>query len=412
MNWRLSSNFLNSTFLNVDHAIGDIADVTASTMDETINGTNVGMGTTSFPYTKKNDVGNSNVNVDLAVDKDVIKIHSAAGEITINIKKVAYIIYGYLSNKKAVVRFHLFIKGALETWLEDNILYYVLNYQWKSRLDSICQAEGYNDTCSRLIPIYVNCTEGHHGFSPCCKMEQGLLQILANHSHYDWYVYQDDDMYIKTRYMDQFLVPLSPQDEMVLTAKPARTLINSWGKPQLHSNCSIDKNYLYPWGQPVVYSKAGLERIKNGLKFNAMTKICSSFGITHDVGNPIMHWMYMLPEVRLPGIPDRDRPTWGSPGTPSPLIGVHGYGRNPINRNATALHNTFGKLTFPDPPYKYKWHRPIGYMQTQTYHLHGNASDWTEEWYTIPVSDCKGPKHKMGSPTRAEILNQKKKGIV
>mmetsp|Transcript_25755 Transcript_25755/g.53673 ORF Transcript_25755/g.53673 Transcript_25755/m.53673 type:complete len:142 (+) Transcript_25755:1072-1497(+) len=128
-----------------------------------------------------------------------------------------------------------------------------------------------------------------------------------------------------------------------------------------------------------------------------MSDICDKFDLAHDVGNAIYHWMYMLPEVRLPKIPPRDVWKYGKSGRPSPLMGIHGFARpnkkkkkSRTNRNTTDIYNALGQFTYPKPPYTYKWHRPKGYMQTETYHLYGNASSWKDAWHTIPRAYCPG----------------------
>uniref|UniRef100_A0A7S3DPD0 Hexosyltransferase n=1 Tax=Entomoneis paludosa TaxID=265537 RepID=A0A7S3DPD0_9STRA len=310
-------------------------------------------------------------------------------------KSIAYITYGYLK-PGSEPRFEMFIKGALETWLQGNDLYYVLNLQFQEKLESICMQEGYQEICSRLYPIYVQCTERYYGASPCCKMEQGLLKMIQEHDNYEWYVYQDDDMYIRTDYLEEFVKPLPSHEAMVLTAKPTRELGHTWdGDHRLRNNCSSHVDFKYPWGQPIIYSKPALQEVSNGFALKAMSDICQKFGITHDVGNPILHWMYLLPEVRLPTIPARDTPSYGRIDRPSPLMGMHGFGRpnGRTTRNTTDVHQAFSQYTYPTPPYQYTWHRPKGYMQTETYRLYGNASSWKDTWHTIPISDCQGPVH-------------------
>jgi hypothetical protein len=62
-------------------------------------------------------------------------------------------------------------------------------------------------------------------------------------------------------------------------------------------------------------------------------------------------------------------------------------------------------LPTPQPPFNYNWHRPTGFMFSQTYHLFGNASSSKEKWHTLPVSDSKGPVFESATRTQQEMLN-------
>eukprot|EP00522_Entomoneis_paludosa_P008173 CAMPEP_0172455572 /NCGR_PEP_ID=MMETSP1065-20121228/12133_1 /TAXON_ID=265537 /ORGANISM="Amphiprora paludosa, Strain CCMP125" /LENGTH=535 /DNA_ID=CAMNT_0013208037 /DNA_START=24 /DNA_END=1628 /DNA_ORIENTATION=+ len=340
----------------------------------------------------------------------MIGTHTTPGGNPFN-KTIAYITYGHFS-LGAGMRFDQYIKGALETWLEDNVLYLVLNQKWKHQLELTCAKPTNQEPCARLFPIYVQCTEGYYGASPCCKMEQGLLQMWEHHGTYDWYVYQDDDMYLRTDYLETFLAPLpSPQHEpIMLSSKPPRNLGVTWMKdPEKNSNCSTGLDFQYPWGQPAMYSKAALNIIVNGFRNQAMTQICKTFGITHDVGNPIMHWMYILPEVQLPRIPNLDPEYYGKPGGVSHLLGVHGFlspkYKERKSRTAYEIHAILRNMTFPPPPYQYKWLRPKGFLTTDTYKTYGNASDWVDEWHNMPVSDCQQwKKETVVSPVDTDVL--------
>ena len=56
-----------------------------------------------------------------------------------------------------------------------------------------------------------------------------------------------------------------------------------------------------------------------------MTKQCEEYVVTHDLGNPIVHFMYNLPSVQLPEIsghvPNRED-------TSQELLGMHAVGQS------------------------------------------------------------------------------------
>ena len=307
--------------------------------------------------------------------------------------KVAYVTYGHLSDGHEW-RFQMFILDALETWLAGREVYYVLNKQWKTKYEEMCSQ---NSSCERIVPLWVDCPEGYYGASPCCKMEQGLALLHGMNTEYDFFSYQDDDMYIRTDYMDQFVAGLNASDVFVLTSKPLSPLGHQ-------HDCSISPDYLYPRGQPVVYSKAALSQVVTGFTLGSVTSQCKEFEVTHDVGNPLIHWMYMIPEVRLPTIPHEVPQDWNTSTIDTSLLGVHGVGK-PDTLNTKEVHLLLNDLPTPQPPFNYHWHRPTGFMLTQTYHLYGNASSWKDKWHTMPVSDCKGPVFEPATRTQQEMLD-------
>jgi hypothetical protein len=310
-------------------------------------------------------------------------------------QSIAYVSYG--SFNKGQDRFHIMIIDSLRTWLTDGVIYYVLNKEWKTQFEEACEEPRNRQECKRIVPIFVNCPEGYYGPSPCCKMDQGMTVMWENYSHHDWYSYQDDDMYIRPAYMNDFLSGLSPDEPLVLTSKNPRQLGVSWGTKS--QNCSTDLDFMYPWGQPAIYSKAGLKLMSKAFQMGAVSKQCQAFGVTHDVGNPIVHWMLGLPQIRLPTIPDLPPKDWTGINAEDhkalqsthELLGTHGIGRSDTP-NATEVHAHIGHVKHPNPPHRYVWHRPNGFLQTTTYRIHGNVSEWTE-WYTMNASDCLGPVH-------------------
>ncbi|KAL7565653.1 hypothetical protein ACA910_019007 [Epithemia clementina (nom. ined.)] len=349
--------------------------------------------------------------------------------------RIAYVTYGHFTSGHEW-RFQEYILDALDTWLSNNNsnvtlnYYFVLNREWKDKFEQACKNVSLTNataganyehdldiqqslsnksksaSCERVIPLYVDCPEGKFGASPCCKMDQGLLQMWRNHyDNYDWFYYADDDTYIRTAYLESFLDALatnhSPLEEpMVLTTQYSPALGRTYGRYQ--DKCSLEWDYRYSWGQPVIYAKAALNILSKGFEMNAMRKICDFWEVTHDVGNALLHWTYLLPEVRLPQIPSEDPPI--SYSTSHIWLGVHGFGviksrrrKHPI-RKMKEIHGILKSFdSFPPPPDEFRWHRPKGFLQTEAYHLFGNATEWTE-WHNMNKSDCLGPVHALGTP--------------
>jgi hypothetical protein len=173
--------------------------------------------------------------------------------------------------------------------------------------------------------------------------------------------------------------------------------LGQWGyKGRLSPyKCSDWPEYRYPWGQPVVYSRAALQYVQSGLAAGGLTKQCREFNVTHDAGNPIFHWMYGLPDYV---IKFHMFPTGGK--VKSEMLGVHGIHRyrSDVNRVVTMydVHNQAlnrSKVSFKK--YMNQRHERLGYLQTETYAKYGHPSQWKDgEWHTLPLDDCMDPDMK------------------
>ena len=343
-------------------------------------------------------------------------------------KPVAYITFSHL---KGTERFEKMIIGSVSTWLPpEEPMYVVFSKMWSDKYEewkkNETSASRYAD---RIVPLFVDCPEGKFGESPCCKQEKGLLEFLDRGllDRYDWVVYMDDDVYIRSKFLTNFLdfYPVWLQygttnftnittvnnkrfkgDPVVMpppppTKGPVPPVVFSGGWPakrlgqagykgphQSAYKCSRGESFTYPHGQPVVYSAAGLRRIQNGLELGGLVKQCREFDVTHDAGNAIFHWMYSLPDswIRMPQRADRQR---------NHFVALHGIGRCPKGQCDMAyIHKLYTKQarTWMRPPapdeYDYKMHEATGFHKTETYEIYGDPSSWTKEWHTMPVSNC------------------------
>ena len=344
-------------------------------------------------------------------------------------KPVAYITFSHL---KGTERFEMMVIGSVSTWLPpEEPMYVVFSKMWSDKYEewkkNETSASRYAD---RIVPLFVDCPEGKFGESPCCKQEKGLLEFLDRGllDRYDWVVYMDDDVYIRSKFLTNFLdfYPVWLQygttnftnittvnnkrvkgDPVVMpppppTKGPVPPVVFSGGWPprwlgqpgyigldKSAYKCSLDESFTYPHGQPVVYSAAGLRRIQNGLELGGLVKQCREFDVTHDAGNAILHWMYSLPDAR---IRMRQRPSRFR----NDLIAVHGIGRcENAQCDMADIHKMYtddGEQQMRPPPapdeYEYKMHEVTGFHKTETYEIYGDPSSWTKEWHTMPVSNC------------------------
>lgn len=315
---------------------------------------------------------------------------------------IAFVTFSHLSNLDS---FQYLILPSLEMWLPEDALYFVvLSKNWKSNYTRFCKnlPEAFlNSTrtdkhfCDRIWPIFVDCPDSQWGYSPCCKQERGLLEIHRDYGNaYDWFVYADDDMYLRVGVLEGILRQLDPSVPQIATSGALQSETTPLGKSGYLKedspyNCSTHKDKMYPWGQPVVYSRAGLARIQHGLQLEGLTKECTAFDVTHDTGNAIFHYMHSLPEVRF-GVAQRiffnfDMQRWSG----YELAGFHGIKatERSIRKFMTMaqVHEAWNSSKYAIP--KLVYHRPKGFTGTSLYKRYGDVERWTE-WHTFEPKDC------------------------
>ena len=380
---------------------------------------------------------NQDNNGNISVSLPAIELHDEQ-----NIS-IAFVTFSHLSN---ITQFEHTILASANTWVPSESNYYVvLNQMWerkfmqwkKQKIDNFYSTQT-NDTTSatesivgihRIQPIYVDCPEGRFGESPCCKQQQGLVNFHKMHYYdkqnrkakYDWILFSDDDVYIVPTVLEKFIryLPygLPSQKEMIQSQlKNEEPLVLVQSGPSIlgqhaylkhHSpyKCSKDNEFKYPWGQPVVYNRAALERILPGLEQNGLVKQCVEYGVTHDVGNALLHWMYSIPSVkfRFPNAKQqltwkRGKRNWKFRGD---SIGYHGAGvheslkmewfheetRHERRRIETMNNVPFNRSNLPREDY-FEWQHVNGFNQTATFEKYGDPGNWSE-WHTMPTFDCK-----------------------
>jgi hypothetical protein len=300
--------------------------------------------------------------------------------------------------------FQYLILAALETWMPPGGIYFVvLSTSWEADYNKFCQdlPEAFlNSTitnfCDRIHPIFVDCPDAHWGFSPCCKQEKGLQEVFQDHGEsYDWFVYSDDDNYFRLPILNGILTQLDPTVPQIATSGGMLSDTNPLGKSGYMKkkspyDCSSDENKMYPWGQPVVYSRAALARIQRGLQLEGLTKECVAFDVTHDTGNAIFHYMHSLPEVRF-GMAQRigfnfDMKRWA----PEELAGLHGTMMTEERKfrkmvTMVQVHDGWKSQNASVP--KLVFHRPTGFTNTSIYKEFGDVESWNE-WHTFETKDC------------------------
>jgi hypothetical protein len=303
---------------------------------------------------------------------------------------LAIVMFAHLKNTD---RFDNLIFPALDTWWDVNEtepLYIVLTPQWKENYATMCQ--NHVEYCSRLYPLWVDCPEGQFGESPCCKQEKGLLALPKA---YEWTLFADDDMYFKVDHLRGLLqnhLPDASTSVYLVTAggRSAKQL-GQFGYKGIRGayKCSDLPEYRYPWGQPVIYSRAALRRVTPGLRAGGLVKQCIEFDVTHDAGNSIFHWMYQLPDyaIRISMFPgtkvSRD------------VMGVHGIHRYIESvGHVVTMKEVHAQATNSSQKTSYKKYMKFlnnrtGFLESETLAKYGDPRGWGDDvWHTMPVTDC------------------------
>lgn len=316
--------------------------------------------------------------------------------------RIAYITFSHLSS---FAPFQYLILPSTKLWLPSDASYFVvLSMNWKAKYRQLCDEPPHfvpKTFCSQIQPIFVDCPDEHWGFSPCCKQEQGLIKMYETYGQsFDWFLYSDDDNYFRVSLLEGLLKRLDSSIPMIATSGAVQSETSALGKSGYYYhpkdlppyNCSRDENRIYPWGQPVLYSQAALQKIQHGLSLKGLTKECEAFDVTHDTGNAIFHYMHSLPEVRF-GMAQRqfwryNLTRWSK----DEMMGFHGikvtdHAGGYMGKKLTMqeVHETFKGMNQSVPEIVY--HRPTGFTETPTYRQFGDISTWAE-WHTFTPEEC------------------------
>ena len=304
--------------------------------------------------------------------------------------QIAYITFCHLASTE---RFETMIFPALSTWHPTTVPYYVvLLERWRHKWNTLIQTNtNFTRYASRIQPLFVDCPEGKFGESPCCKQEKGLLDMLDSYRQFDYYLFMDDDVYLRDDYLKEYLTTTSPDDVVVLVAGfPPKMLGHMGYLPQneMQYYCvHKDENFKYPWGQPVIYTRAALRHVESGLRQGGLVKQCLEYNVTHDAGNALLHWMYQLDYIFL-------RVTSWADSFRNDFLGAHAIGRSSKYENDTsmeAVHRRYHQERFVAWPKKHvvKRFNTTGFQRTKTFKVSGDPTNWTM-WHTMLKKDCLG----------------------
>ena len=279
--------------------------------------------------------------------------------------------------------FNRFIFPALDTWLDDgSVLYVVLLQQWKRDYEKLCSKPEHEDYCKFIEVLWVDCggdsvEDSVVGAPSCCKVQNGLKKLHDADKSFDWYAYLEPNIYMrKGRVLDAVKqLKLDPQEPLALTSRTARAMGYSDYDDSAY-NCTDggDFNFWYSFGMPVVLSHGALRQMRVALDGGMMFQ-CQEFGDTAaDLGLQIVNWMFSTPALQI---------AMGH----KPVVGNEWFA-NYVSSTAgmNALHKDATKQPSASD-FKYDWHKPKGFHQTELFDKYGDPKDW-DEWHKFTTDHC------------------------
>eukprot|EP00547_Thalassionema_nitzschioides_P010769 CAMPEP_0194262270 /NCGR_PEP_ID=MMETSP0158-20130606/46458_1 /TAXON_ID=33649 /ORGANISM="Thalassionema nitzschioides, Strain L26-B" /LENGTH=418 /DNA_ID=CAMNT_0039002423 /DNA_START=37 /DNA_END=1289 /DNA_ORIENTATION=- len=303
--------------------------------------------------------------------------------------RIAFIAYTYMGN---MTKFEARVIGALETFMKKEPIYFVvMSNMWNETYRTFCRQAKNRRHCQKLQIIWVDCGEGWSTTAGCCKAQKGLLQIYDQYgTNFDYFIYQDDDDYIRVDMLKRLLRPLPADEEFVVGSTELGYSL--WDKYY----CSDKEDFKYPWAQPIIYSRGSLKVISNGFRLNGLLSECVAYKLLYDVGLPIFNWMYSLPALMIT-LSDHYTHSYSREITQEEegVFGYHGVLNDHTSGHAASFY-TMQKAheyyqTELDEPTEltYKWHNATGFRSTRTHSIHGDPRTWEDAWMISDNRECK-----------------------
>ena len=150
---------------------------------------------------------------------------------------------------------------------------------------------------------FANCTNDYYGSKgPCCRNQESMRWVLNYRPNVKWYLFQDDDMYIRGPALVALLSRYDPDRAMSISGhNNLRGFAPGMWPVYREKGCLSNSQctFMFPWMQPAAFSRAALRHMAPAIQQSGLTAECTAFGVTHDVGLGILNWMASLPTVIL-----------------------------------------------------------------------------------------------------------------
>jgi len=146
-----------------------------------------------------------------------------------------------------------------------------------------------------------NCSNEYYGSKgPCCRCQESMRWALYREPELEWYVFQDDDMFVRVNALLAVLAAYAPGEPLAFSGgKSLRGFAPGMWKELAACDSNAECTFKFPWMQPAVFSRAALRDFRLAVDANGLTYECDAFTVTHDVGLGILNWMARTPTVLL-----------------------------------------------------------------------------------------------------------------
>ena len=160
-----------------------------------------------------------------------------------------------------------------------------------------------------------NCTGEYFGIGPSCRCQESMRYYLtASHlKHTQWFLFMDDDVYIRPYSLLSFLNALNVKYENILSTafaivsaieNPSFEFSKRW--QQLYPDCHFNGSDGFPLAQPIIMTRQTVLELQSGINANGMTLLQEIWGGSHDAMLGIMLWLYNIPTYTMYNFYDTD----------------------------------------------------------------------------------------------------------
>ena len=147
------------------------------------------------------------------------------------------------------------------------------------------------------------CDNSPHGaWGPCCRCSGAMRHFLHHHHHVSWFIFSDDDYFVRMHLLDALLRPHS--------RTPTPLAVTTWGLGDhpttgrsgfgfgfFNKNCSAECVHRFPWMGWGGFNKAAVNAFFSSP--DPLVGVCSRYSVTHDIGLALLTWMHSFSLLRV-----------------------------------------------------------------------------------------------------------------
>ena len=147
---------------------------------------------------------------------------------------------------------------------------------------------------------FMSCSSGYFGPGPTCRCEESLRYFQHYLENLRWFIFQDDDVYLRPIPLQQMLSCVSQNTAApvaIVSAKFTRGLYFSkeWDRID-NKMCSY---YQFPYAQPAILNFEAVRALDSLVKCNGLSRLRNKWRGTHDHLLGLALWLYNIPVYSL-----------------------------------------------------------------------------------------------------------------